>query len=213
MNWDMLQAAGQTVVAGRQALILGSAPRPVIPPEYSHDWALICVNGSGRVAAQHGLAMPDLTIFSAGALRRSAPANVEMRKVVAGMATKIALARALSNNRLKLMWRSALARRMFRQIDYRYDCFGFVAPDEWTPVIASAIAPQPVDRAHDISNGVFCCLLADYLGAADIHVAGINPHSKGHAYSSLNLPRSHAASDEAILQLLKDKGRLKIYLP
>lgn len=212
MKWDKLQAAGRTAVAGRQTLILGSAPEPVIPSDYSHNWALICVNGSGRIAAQHGLATPDLTIFSAGALHRSAPANVEMRKVVAGMATKIALARALSNNQLKLMWRSALARWMFQQVGYRYDRFGFAGPDEWTPVIAAAIAPQPVDRAHDISNGVFCCLLADYLGAAGIHVAGINPQSKGHAYSALNLPRSHATSDAAILQLLKDKGRTTIYL-
>jgi hypothetical protein len=194
-------------IRGRPTLVLGSAPGASAPDEYDPStWSLICVNASGRIAKDLGLGTPDITVFAAGAITRNSASNIEMRAAISELETEVLVVRLLNREFLKQFTRRIAIRRRLRRFDYRYNQLVFVAPAEWEPVLASLVGPQQQTQTgnnHNVSTGIFCCALALLSEARRVVVAGIDPSSTGHAYSSSNQPRNHVSADQRAIAILR----------
>ncbi len=195
-------------LAGRTVLVLGSAPSARRPPAYCSDWPLVCINASGRVGESLGLEKPAVTIMASGALRRNKVSNLEMRDNIRGLATELLAIRSLGGGPVKCAWRGVMARRRLAGLGFRYDGYAQLPPHVWRPLVSDVLGADAVEMAHNMSTGVFGCLLALSAGARHVVVAGINPDSTGHAYSSSNQPRSHASADRAVMAVLVARGSL-----
>jgi hypothetical protein len=194
--------------AGRTVLVLGSAPSARRPSAYGSDWPLVCINASGRVGESLGLGKPALTIMASGALRRNLISNLEMRDNIRGLASDFVAVRTLGGGPVKRAWRGAMARRRLAALGFHYEGFAQLQPHVWQPVVTDVLGAEAARMAHNMSTGVFGCLLALSAGARHVVVAGIDPGSTGHAYSTSNQPRSHAAADRAVMEILVARGSL-----
>jgi hypothetical protein len=197
-------------IHGRTTLVLGSAPGAVVPAEYDRSsWCLICVNASGWTARRLGLGTPDITIVTSGALRKSSISNVEMRTAVDGLNTNTLIVRLITRNFLKRILAQVEIQLRLRWLNFGRNRLYFMGRDIWSPILDATIGPRLRSSEGDnfyVSTGVFACLFAIYFGASRIYVAGIDPDSIGHSYSTSKLPRDHVFADRLAIQALQARN-------
>ena len=198
-------------IKNKNVLILGSSPNCKIPKEYSGQWGLICVNASGNIASKMKLANPDITLMTISAVLNKDLSNLEAQKNLKGLKTNSIIIRYVKNNLLKIMWRIFFVKKFFKSSNYTYASFYKFPPKIWKPIIKEILG-QDAAIANNISTGVFAIILAYYLGASRVFCSGINPNQDGHAYSKMNLNRSHKFQDRKVLNFLESRKGLIISL-
>ena len=183
-----------------QALVLASAPQPVLPPEPREGWRLFCVNASGRSARDLGLARPFVTVIS-GRMLGDREANREGQQAIAGLETGtcVLIERGIG-------FAAGLDR--LRELDYRFDTAIRMTHRERRRIVRAVFGADLASGGGEgkISTGLFTVALAHFLGACPAVLAGFSISRDGHAYSASNLVRQHKATDAAALELLLARG-------
>ncbi len=192
---DPLRATLAPLLSGRRCLVLGSAPGARLPEPHLFE-RCVCVNGSPRVAAGHGLT-PDLTIMAGYTTLVERDVSRQSLEQLSGLHAGRLLFVSAGNDRDS-------ARRVLSDSG-----LGF---DEWLdidPLGRAAIAGEATGEGEPglghwqerVSNGVFALLVALWAGAEHVTIAGITL-TGGHDYIEGDTPRHHVAGDQRCLETL-----------
>ena len=192
---DTLQATLASLLSGKHCLILGSAPNARLPEPHRFE-RCVCVNGSPRIAAGHGL-NPDLTVVAGYTTLPERDVSKQSLEQLGGLHTGKLLFISAGND-------SDSARRVLNDSGFSFD--------EWLSInslMRAAIAGEAAGagepglgvRDERISNGVFALLIALWAGAEHVTLAGITL-AGGHDYIEGDTPRYHMAGDQRCLATL-----------
>ncbi len=190
---------------GGKFVVLGSAPRLVLPRGFDDSWGLLSVNAAQASLSRVGCyRVPDVTVVSDQMLGDS-PANIAGKKAIENLRTK----------KLVLVRRGFSVEssvEVLEMLGYKYESLFVI--DHWqrSKIVFSLLRQHLAlgGGERKVSTGVFSALLARYLGAETVVLAGIVPGSCGHFYNDLVHPRAHTNVDIKALGLARDKG-LKFY--
>ncbi|WP_110667979.1 hypothetical protein [Salinicola halophilus] len=179
----------------RNCLILGSAPEPVMPSPRRYS-RCVCINGSPWVAARHGL-VPDLTVIAGYTTRVEREVSSQSLERLRGLRTSRLLFVTAGN---EFEAGSAVLRER-----------GFESGSSYAadPLMRAAILEDTLrgsdsglgKRDDRVSNGLFAVVLALWLGARKVTLAGFSL-AGGHSYIGEETPRFHVDGDVACLKLL-----------
>lgn len=171
------------------ALVVGSAPGARCPNDVA-GWHLLSVNASQVVAEGWGLDVPALTLFGTTVLGMR-PSNRAAQRVLSGRHTRCLVTMEDGSNRLVHefnLWR----------MGYRYDRrTGLDTPSRFA-MLSSMVGSDLAQMKP--SNGIVLALLALFLGAPRVVMAGFSLEQTGHAYNSENHPRNHVDADSEVLR-------------
>jgi hypothetical protein len=190
-------------------VVLGSAPGVRLPSAFGDHWTLLTVN-----AAQAGLdrlgvrRKPDLTIMS-GRMLGHKSANLEGKKVMAGRATShlVVIERAMTHEQI---------RAVLEAIGFVYDSLSVIDHRQRARVTYDMLRCNlAIGSGNEkISTGVFAALLACYLGAHPVVLAGCSLARAGHSYNDLGMRRAHVEYDRrALLEAQRQQLPLWAYDP
>ncbi len=194
-----------------KVLVLGSSPRLNIPPDYTDEWKLICINASGRAALSNQLKRPDLTVFAISALIKPKPQFDEVREYVGGLSSRHVFLRFLGGGFLKRAIRTRRARKVLDTLGYQFDGLYGLPSAEWKSVVLEVMGEENYPLAKNISTGAFCVMLAIYSGAEKVMTAGIDPNTEGHSYSKTDFKREHKNSDVRVLDFLQERYGVEVF--
>lgn len=183
-------------------LVLGSAPEPRLPDGFDESWTLVTVNASQAGLKQLGCdRVPDLTVMSGQMLGRK-PANLAGQEAIRGQRTR----------HLILIERGALDRdesvAVLARHRFSYDQITTITSDERSKIVLEVLK-KPLalgDGNEKVSTGMFAALLACYLGARPIVLAGFSLEQAGHSYDDRGLHREHVEYDHVALSYIGHRG-------
>lgn len=187
-------------VEGRDCLVFGSAPDPVVP-QMASNGAIICINGSGSPVRRLGLRDPDLTIMSSNVTILKKDVRVETIRHLDGLhSTHLLLFRGSEETQRRAL--DAL-----QDAGYRCDDAATLADRQYV-AIASGLVPVSniLSRGDErISTGVFAVAVATWLRARSIVLAGFSL-AGGHSYIAGDTPRNHVSADAAFFASIIARG-------
>ncbi len=193
--WELLPLLpGSVPRLGRSCVVLGSSPSPHLAS--LHDFDLVCVNSSGRVALALRLPQPILTVLGGFKLVKSR--YLEDREAMRGLRT-----RSLLVIRTLRPLPVDEARRVLEGLDYRYEALKTIShafrEHMVRKITGTSVVKQP-------STGIFAVCYALASGAPEVILSGISLTLNGHYYSDRNRSRMHLEEDTAALIALRERG-------
>lgn len=182
-------------LAGQDCLILGSAPEPVMPGARRYS-KCVCINGSPWMAARHGI-VPDLTVVAGYTTLVEREVSRQSLGRLRGIGTRRLLFVTAGNE-------FEAGREVLRRHDFRSDSSHAVDPLIRAAVIEEVLEGSDLGlgkRDDRVSNGIFAVVLALWLGARKVTLAGFSL-AGGHSYIDQETPRFHIGGDMACLTML-----------
>lgn len=186
---DLTQLAARLPRLSAPALVVGSAPGARCPTDVA-GWHLLSVNASQVVAEGWGFDSPTLTLFGTTVLGMR-PSNRAAQRVLRGRRTGCLLTMEDGSNRLVHefnLWR----------MGYRYERRAGLDRQSRLAMLSSMVG-EDLARLKP-SNGIVLALLALFLGAPRVVMAGFSLGQTGHAYNQANHPRNHVDADREVLR-------------
>jgi hypothetical protein len=172
----------------RDWLILGSAPRPTLPDPMPDEIVLVCINNSGRTAADLGLKRPDLTIRA----QRKAWDDI------AGLS---------SGAVIWISKRPLLRERLSNRASWRHhaDRWCRMSDSERMRMLEACLNLSiPAEGLAQPTNGVVAIVLALACGARRVIVSGISLTEGGHSYNDREEARRQVEPDRSALARIRD---------
>jgi hypothetical protein len=186
---DLSQFAAAAPRLTAPALVVGSAPGARCPGDVA-GWHLLSVNASQVVAEEWGLDRPALTLFGTTVLGMR-PSNRAAQNVLRGHKTGCLIVMRDGSNRLVHefnLWR----------MGYHYERRAWLDTDTRLAMLRSMVGDELARMKP--SNGIVLALLALFLGAPRVVMAGFSLGQTGHAYNAANHPRNHVDADREVLR-------------
>jgi hypothetical protein len=184
-------------------LVLGAAPDPILPHDFSADWILLTAN-----SAQAGLRAlgcdrrPDVTVMN-GQLVGDKATRVARKAAISGLGTAHLV---LIERRVP----SQTSINVLRSIDYEFSKLTILShwqrSNIWYRVLQHYEATP--SGCRKISTGVFTALFALHSGAAPVVLSGFSLTRPGHSYD----PRGRNFHVKADLFALETAARKKLPL-
>ena len=183
------------LLAGSSCIVVGSAPgaKPV-PAD-----RVICVNGSGWIAAAQGTPIPDLTVLAGYALRPDSDVRLATQDALRGLRTRTLLF-------IETGCSKGLAVNTLARLGYQYDRLLTIAGSDRATIsrlVAGKPRPPP-HQPHGPSTGLFAVALALWAGARDVKMTGFSL-AGGHAYIAGPTHREHVDADSWFLSRIADR--------
>jgi hypothetical protein len=194
------QALELPSLAGKNVVVVGSAPKSQQPDGFDGTYRVVTVNAS-QVNIQAWGVVPDVTLIQYNQIEGQTTNAREVRRVLSGQRTGVLIV---------LLWRHELQRLKdgLAGIGYSFQFLRLMSRYERIALVhkVTGALNLELDSSSKYSNGVIATLLALNSGAKAVILTGINPMSSGHAYNSIGLPRLHASKDLDILRRLNRLG-------
>ncbi|MBN9307901.1 hypothetical protein [Devosia sp.] len=183
-----------------KVFILGSAPGPIRPADFSADWSLVCVNASQKSCRALSLPQPDL-LYIRGNIFSEKIEDVEARAAITNESAGRVLIQRPDNSRVDLAQKLAALPYVSSQFD---------ALPRWVKDRAVLDAVGNFGRFLQVRNaitaGVAAVALCHCLGARQIVLGGYSFTVAGHAYSSSQVQRRNVRNDSLALRFMLDAG-------
>ncbi len=182
-------------------LVVGSAPISTKPEGFGPHWMVFTINGSQSVAADWGVAVPDVTFLQFNQVEGKGSNATAVRRVLSGRRTRRLCVLRWKHDRERL-------ERGLRAFDYGTDDLVIVGRYARMALFQRVMGRTNLERdnAQKYSNGITAVLYAIAAGAPAVIISGIDPTSSGHIYNDLGLRRLHAATDASLLNELRLRG-------
>ncbi len=180
---------------GTRCCVIGAAPELVAPPIRPGD-RYICANGSARSAAELGVDPVDLTAITGYATHMITPLSKSNRTAWRGRRTRELV--FIDNGDSE-----AHARRIFDEVDFRYDRFTGLTIYERAAIIEDVAGHELAVGPRDdrVSMGVVAAILALWGEAKELVLCGFSLQG-GHRNFSATSERQHAMGDARFFERL-----------